>query len=78
VAARDLHRIAIARELDFGVCVHGLENVYPVAECRGVSQLGQLSDQVAHARINRVWTRCRVRVPAVSSQEAFGGPLQSY
>ena len=70
VAARDLDGLAIPRELDFGVCVHGLENVYPVAECRGVSQLGQLSDQVAHARINPVWTRFRVRVPAVSSRVA--------
>jgi hypothetical protein len=37
VAAWDLHRIAIAGELDFSVGVHGLENVHPVAGCRGVS-----------------------------------------
>jgi hypothetical protein len=69
VAARNLHRLAIARELDFGVGVHGLENGRPVAGCRGVSRLGRSTDQVAHARINPVWPRFRGRVPAVSSPE---------
>ncbi len=62
VTARDLHGLAITRELDFGVCVHGLENVHPLAGCRGVSQLGLLSDQVAHDRINPVWPRFHARV----------------
>jgi hypothetical protein len=63
VAARDLHRIAIAQELNFGVSVHGLKNGFLAAKCRGVSRLGRSTDQVDHARINPVWTLFLGRVP---------------
>jgi hypothetical protein len=76
VAARDLHRIAIARELDFGVGVHGLENGRPVATCRGDLRLGRSTDQVDHARINRAWPRFRGRVQALSCSGLVEGALQ--
>jgi hypothetical protein len=78
VAARDLHGLAIARELDFGVGVHGLENGRPVAGCRGDLRLGRSTDQVAHARINRASTRFRGRVLEVSSQEGALGAFLLY